>query len=70
MRIDGDKLVRAKVPQGESGPEFDGLRSSPAGLFSLRGIVFDATHVLYAPREMGRTCGFASGGWRVGGPRG
>jgi len=70
VRITGDKLVRAKDPEGEQGPEFDGLRSSPAGLLSLHGIVFDATHVLYAPRDMGRTCGFASGGWRVGGPRG
>ncbi|CAN5903355.1 hypothetical protein BH11MYX2_BH11MYX2_28270 [soil metagenome] len=70
VRITGDKLVRAKDPQGENGPELDFLRSSPAGLLSLRGIVFDATHVLYAPQETGRTCVFASGGWRVGGPRG
>ena len=70
VRINGGNLARAKDPQGEDGPEFDGLRSSPAGLLSLSGIVFDATHVLYAPQESGRTCGFASGGWRVGGPRG
>jgi hypothetical protein len=70
VRITETKLVRSKDPQGENAPEFDGLRASPAGLLSFDGIVFDATHVLYAPEETAHTCGFASGGWRVGGPRG
>lgn len=69
VRIDGGKLVRAKTPVGEDAPEFDVLRSSPGGVMSMHGVVFDTTRVLYAPKDTGRTCGFSSGGWRVGGPR-
>ncbi len=70
LRIDESKLTRATDPLGENAPEFDGLRSSPTGLLSLHGIVFDARSVLYAPQGTGHTCGFTSGGWRIGGPRG
>ncbi len=44
-----------------------GLRISPAGL-SYQGLVFDARRVIYAPRDTGQSCGWASGGWRIPGP--
>jgi hypothetical protein len=72
VRIVGGKLVRtSQVPAGND-PEttdYAGLRVSTAGALSLRGVVFDPTRVLYAPKESGTTCGFSSG-WRVPGPRG
>jgi hypothetical protein len=53
------------TPDGST--DYGGLRISPAGL-SHNGFVFDTQRVIYAPKEHGQTCGWASGGWRVPGP--
>jgi hypothetical protein len=59
-------VTRAKHPAANTDELEDlaGMRVSPVGL-SHAGLVFDATHVIYAPKELGRTCGWSSGGWRV-----
>jgi hypothetical protein len=66
-----DKGALRRTPQppydNDSSTDYGGLRVSPSGLMSFRGVVFDAKHVLYAPKESGETCGFV-GGYRIKGP--
>jgi hypothetical protein len=71
VRVAGGKLVRSSQIPTTAGGDYGGLRVSPfGGVMSFHGAVFDATKVFYAPHDDGVTCGFASGGWRIHGPRG
>ncbi len=69
LRVVDGKLERAPEVPADASTDYGGLRVSPAGM-SIDGVVFDATHVIYRPRDEGITCGWASGGWRIPGPTG
>ncbi len=61
-------LVRSKKPPTNG--DYAELRVSLDGVLSTAGLVFDATHVIYAPTgDWTRTCGWSSG-WRIAGVRG
>ena len=64
------KVVRSVKPQlGES--DYRDLRIAPSGgLMSINGVVFDPSHVVYAPPadDLALTCGWSSGGWRIKSP--
>jgi hypothetical protein len=70
VRFTGTALERSKTPVGE-GADWQDLRISPSGTFTALGAVFTATKVLHGPalEDSGRTCGWANGGWRIGGIR-
>lgn len=70
VRFTGTALERSKKSLGE-GLDWEDLRISPSGTFTALGAVFTATKVLHAPAldESGRSCGWASGGWRMAGIR-
>jgi len=59
-------IVRSKspAPDDELTTDYAGMRVSPAGL-SFDGFVFDPHRVMYAPKDVGKTCGWSSGGWRI-----
>jgi hypothetical protein len=71
VRVADHKILRSLQVPSATAPSTDygGLRVAPSGL-SIDGTVFDTTHVIYAPKEGGVTCGWASGGWRIPGPTG
>lgn len=70
VRFTGTALERSKTSLGE-GLDFEDLRISPSGTFTYLGAVFDRTKVLHGPtlEAAGRSCGWASGGWRIAGIR-
>lgn len=70
VRFTGTALERSKKSLGE-GLDWEDLRISPSGTFTALGAVFTATKVLHGPalEQSGRSCGWATGGWRVAGIR-
>ena len=63
------KVVRSMKPQlGDS--DYRDLRIAPSGgLMSIGGVVFDPSHVVYAPTgDVAVTCGWSTGGWRIKSP--
>lgn len=68
IAITGGALVRATHPQGGD-QDYRDLRIAPDGGLSIDGVVFDPTHVVYAPSgDVPITCGWSTGGWRIPAP--
>lgn len=70
VRFNGSALERSKKSLGE-GPDWQDLRISPSGTFTYGGAVFDGAKVIHGSTldDSVRSCGWATGGWRMSGIR-
>jgi hypothetical protein len=67
LKLTPTAIARSKQPagEGEHTSDFAGMRVSTSGALSFDGYVFDPHRVIFTPKDWAKTCGWASGGWRI-----